>query len=344
MDDDLEEKTSGKESSGMKVSKRASPLAGIPLIHRAFWFAEGVIKGILGPAADAPDKANALKIKDHRNPGMEKALHMSDKISLADVKVIKNKIDGVSINDVFAALLTMTLRRYYEEIGDPVATQSVRASFPVNLRTSSDTVDNSFGNRIVVSKFRCDFNYRDALDAIYKTKYQSDQIKSSVFGDVVAQKMMTILLPLLPKEALLDVLFDAFAATTAMLSNVPGPQQQVKLMGNTIKDLNFFALPPIGIYLGILSYNGGVSLGVVTDSKTCDDPVRLTKHWALAWQDMQKCVSQAELEGTLLSRRPSRPLPLASGAWILLSSLLCGCGAWLTATFLRRVGSLVGVF
>ena len=40
----------------------------------------GVIKGLLGPAADTPDKPNTLKIKDHRSPGFEKCMHMSDKI------------------------------------------------------------------------------------------------------------------------------------------------------------------------------------------------------------------------------------------------------------------------
>ena len=133
-----------------RVTKRAKPLAGVPLFHRACWLAASVIKGLLGPAADTPDKPNALKIKDHRSPGFEKCMHMSDKICLADIKAIKNKFhsQGVSINDVFAALLTMTLKRYYEEVGDPIAAQCVRASFPVNMRTSADNAHASFGNRI----------------------------------------------------------------------------------------------------------------------------------------------------------------------------------------------------
>ena len=80
-------------------------------------------------------------------------------------------------------------------------------------------------------------------------------------GDVVAQKMMTILLPILPKEALLDILFDAFGGTTAMLSNVPGPQQQVKLTGEPIENLNFYALPPIGITPGLSLITGGCPWG-----------------------------------------------------------------------------------
>ena len=149
LDDEAGGKTLDTATSG-RVTKRTIPLAVVPLFHRTCWFAESVIKGLLGPAADAPDKPNALKIKDHRNPGVEKCMHMSEKICLADVKVIKNKFQdhGVSINDVFATLLTMTLKRYYEEVGDPIATQSVRASFPVNMRTSSDDAHTSFGNRI----------------------------------------------------------------------------------------------------------------------------------------------------------------------------------------------------
>ena len=162
-------------------------------------------------------------------------------------------------------------------------------------------------------------------------------------GDVVAQKMMTILLPIIPKEALLDVLFDAFGGTTAMLSNVPGPQQQVKLMGEPIENLNFYALPPIGIYAGIVSYNGGVSLGVVTTPLTCPDPSKLTRHWVLAWQDMQACVWKADKDGTLLARRPPRPFPLESGAWVLITAVVCAGLAWGSARLLNRLAGVVGV-
>lgn len=157
------------------------------------------------------------------------------------------------------------------------------------------------------------------------------------------QTMMTLLLPFIPKAALLDVLLDAHGSTTAMLSNVPGPQQQVKLMGEPIENLNFYALPPIGIYTGIISYNGWVSLGVVTTPQTCADPSKLTRHWALAWQDMQACVLQADKDGTLLARRPPRPFPLESGAWVLFSAVVCGGLAWGWALLLKRLAGAVGV-
>jgi hypothetical protein len=48
----------------------------------------------------------------------------------------RSKFPGATVNDVFAALMTMTVRKYLEERGDPAAAGGtrVRAAFTVNAR------------------------------------------------------------------------------------------------------------------------------------------------------------------------------------------------------------------
>jgi hypothetical protein len=54
--------------------------------------------------------------------------------------------------------------------------------------------------------------------------------------------------------------------TTAQLSNVPGPATQVSLGGQKILDLTFSLFTPVGMYFGVLSYNGVVTASVNLDS------------------------------------------------------------------------------
>ena len=48
-------------------------------------------------------------------------------------------------------------------------------------------------------------------------------------------------------------------------------------------------------------------------------------------------------DGTLLARRPPRPFPLESGAWVLFSAVVCGGLAWGWALLLKRLAGAVGV-
>ena len=67
---------------------------------------------------------------------------------------------------------------------------------------------------------------------------------------------------------------------------------------------------------------------VVTTPLTCPDPSHLTRHWALAWQEMQACVLQADKDGTLLARRPrtrfrTEPLHGSDGTGTLGANFGC---------------------
>eukprot|EP00277_Geminigera_cryophila_P030198 CAMPEP_0173062652 /NCGR_PEP_ID=MMETSP1102-20130122/3932_1 /TAXON_ID=49646 /ORGANISM="Geminigera sp., Strain Caron Lab Isolate" /LENGTH=521 /DNA_ID=CAMNT_0013929337 /DNA_START=69 /DNA_END=1637 /DNA_ORIENTATION=- len=289
---------------GMKVSKRVNPLAGVSKWHRAMYLGQGIFMGILGPAGDVADKANSLKLKNHRQPSAQVNFADTEKICLAEMKQLKNKFksQGISINDVFAALMTMTLRAYYQEIGDPISSGTIRLAFAINSRSVSKA--ESHGNQVITSQFTCDFDYKDPVELLYKIKHQTDKLKSAMYGDVIRLKITKFFLPFVPKTSALDMILDYNGVSTGIFSNVPGPQRPVKLMGQTVEDLSFYALAPIGLYFGIITYNGRVSAGIVTSSETLKDPSKLARHWGRCWKDLQKAVDIAESQGRLLSPPP----------------------------------------
>lgn len=93
---------------------------------------------------------------------------------------------------------------------------------------------------------------------------------------------------------LADMMNDAFSKVTAILTNVPGPAQKVRLCGQVVDDIMFYAFANAGTFLGIISYDDRVSVGVVTGKDLEPDARRLAKHWAPAFRRLQAAVKKAE--------------------------------------------------
>jgi len=69
---------------------------------------------------------------------------------------------------------------------------------------------------------------------------------------------------------------------TAVMTNVPGPRQPLYLAGAKIDSLNFWVPQSgdIGMGVSILSYNGQVQFGLITDRGLCPDPEAVIARFA----------------------------------------------------------------
>jgi hypothetical protein len=61
---------------------------------------------------------------------------------------------------------------------------------------------------------------------------------------------------------------------TAVMTNVPGPQQPLYMAGAKVERFMFWVPQSgnVGMGVSILSYNGEVQFGLITDRKLCPDP------------------------------------------------------------------------
>jgi hypothetical protein len=107
---------------------------------------------------------------------------------------------------------------------------------------------------------------------------------------LIAAKAAERILPVLPTTTSVDVAFNAQNIATCMLSNVPGPQQQVHLAGATLENMEFFLFGSIGVYFGIFSYNGSVSATANVDSKVGADPHKLVELFPVAFEEIYEGV------------------------------------------------------
>ena len=64
---------------------------------------------------------------------------------------------------------------------------------------------------------------------------------------------------------------------TAVLTNVPGPREALYLAGRKLEQVMFWVPQSgrLGLGISILSYAGGVMLGVATDEGLVPDPERI---------------------------------------------------------------------
>merc|ERR1712032_433667 len=94
----------------------------------------------------------------------------------------------------------------------------------------------------------------------------------------------------LPRGNIADLLLSAFGKVTAMLSNVPGPLEEVYFLEQPLDDVTFYAFAPIGLYFGIVQYKGEFEVGVCCDAACEPEPTRLTDFWVPAFEKLYSAV------------------------------------------------------
>lgn len=267
-----------------------------------------------------------IKEKDHRNPGKEKACGFGETVSLDSMKKIKSKFDGATVNDVMLATLTLTIQRYFAEIGE--GSTKLRANFPINLRPAGqDVLTESIGNRFSAGMIGFPLDVKDPVQLIWEVKQRIDMVKASP-APIISDKMLGFLVPFLVKAGkrteLVDAILDSYGKVSCMLSNVPGPSQQVSFCKQPVDDIMFYAFAPLGVYFGILSYNGRVNVGIVANKELEPDASRIAKHWAPAFKELEEAVAKVD--------KPKKPTDCSNaicfGGLACLGSLLAmkmGC-------------------
>jgi len=278
-----------------KQSRRETKAAGgkkgptLSPVSKAGTFMYGIYHGLTS-SKWKPDPPNAMSIPDVTKPSKTKRVAQAAKIPLTEMKEVKNRFPGATLNDIMMAVMTASMKAYLEEVGDSAAKgkKKVRGAFPINLRSPHEPVlrDGDPMNKWSYGIFKFDFNYKSRIELVWKVKRQIDKIKVSP-SPLIQYKLLKGLTATLPRRVLLDQLLNMANLATAQLSNVPGPQHPISIAGVQVVDLTFYLFAPVGLYYGIMSYNGQVSAGVNVDGSTKVDPKMLAKHWKLEFDALK---------------------------------------------------------
>jgi diacylglycerol O-acyltransferase / wax synthase len=260
--------------------------AGATLIEKgvAIWHdpAKAVALAGQGSALTAEIAKLAFMGEDSRTPfkgkpGIAKRVAWADRLPLPEVKAIGRALE-CSVNDVLLSSVAGALRSYLERRGEDVAGVTVRALVPVNLRPPEKAW--KLGNRFGLVFLDLPLGIENPVERLYAVRANMQQLKGS-YQPMLALGILAAMGagPKLLQEQLLAALA---RNATAVMTNVPGPQQPLYLAGARIDSLMFWVPQSgdIGMGVSILSYDNAVQFGLLTDRKLCGDPDRVIERFA----------------------------------------------------------------
>jgi WS/DGAT/MGAT family acyltransferase len=212
-----------------------------------------------------PDADTALR----GSPSAAKRVAWSGPIPLADIKAAGSRLCG-TVNDVLLAAVTGALRRYLQDRGESLVDVRIRALVPISLRPSGTETD--LGNRIGIVLLPMPVDVAGPLDRFRELKRRMDEHKSTLEAPVVYAAMNTF--GRAPSGIVSPLVDHLCSRATVVVTNVKGPQEPLHLAGVPLEEFIFWIprFGGIGLGIGILSYNGRVRVGVISDRDVVPDP------------------------------------------------------------------------
>ncbi|MBF9234519.1 WS/DGAT/MGAT family O-acyltransferase [Microvirga alba] len=198
-----------------------------------------------------------------------KRVAWTDPIALPDVLAVSNAL-GCSINDMLLAAVAGALNGYLEDNGDETKGVEIRALVPINLRPPG--IVRELGNRFGVVAIELPIGLANPLARLYEVHRRMEALKSS-FEPPVTLGLLEALgyAPKIVQDQVFELLL---SRASAVITNVPGPREPLYLAGSKIRQIMYWVPQPgeIGLGVSILSYNGQVQFGLITDAALVPDP------------------------------------------------------------------------
>jgi WS/DGAT/MGAT family acyltransferase len=202
----------------------------------------------------------------------KKRVAWCEPLALSEVKVIGKALGG-SVNDVLLATAAGALRDYLANKGDDTGGIELRAVVPVNLRPVEKAGD--LGNQFGLVFVELPIGIDDPIERMQVVRARMNELKGSA-QPIVAFVLLSAV-GMGPK-----ILQDQISAligrnATAVMTNVPGPQKPLFFAGREIDEIDFWVPQSGGIGMGvsILTYNGKVQFGLITDAGLVPDPDKI---------------------------------------------------------------------
>lgn len=209
--------------------------------------------------------------------GGRKRVAWTDPLPLDEVKAV-GKALGCSVNDVLVSCAAGAIGAHLRALGDDTRGQEIRAMVPVNLRPPGEAW--ALGNRFGLAPLLVPIGLEDPLERLRAVHARMHELKGH-YQPLLAYAMMALTGSLTQgAQTLLSTYF--LDKTTAVMTNVPGSPKPLKFCRATLRQALFWAplSGPIGLGLSIMSYAGGVQLGLVTDALRCEQPQAVLERFA----------------------------------------------------------------
>jgi diacylglycerol O-acyltransferase / wax synthase len=219
---------------------------------------------VVGALADpAPDVPLNQRIGPHRRFAWARA-------ELDTFKRIKNALGG-TVNDVVLAVVTGALREWMHSHSIRTEGLELRALVPVSVRTEDER--GNLGNRIAAMRGPLPVYVEDPVRRLRVVSEQMEGLKRSkqALGAEVIARFNDFAPPTLLAQA--SRLNFSTRLFNLIVTNVPGPQIPIYLLGREMEELFPVAFLPQNhaLAVAVMSYNGRICFGLLADYDALDD-------------------------------------------------------------------------
>jgi diacylglycerol O-acyltransferase / wax synthase len=238
----------------------SNPAASVSLIKDAV---EGIGEIVWAGLNPAPDTPLNVDIGPHRRYAVVRQ-------QLADYKEVKNELGG-TVNDVVLTVVSGAMANWLRSRGIRTEGLEMRALVPVSVRTSEER--GTLGNRLTVMRGPLPVYIRDPVARLRFVRHAMDGLKES--KQAVGAATLAAVNNLAPPTILAQASRLNFSTRlfNLIVTNIPGPQLPLYVLGRQLEDLFPVAFLPEhhALAVAIMSYNGKLEYGLLGDYDALPD-------------------------------------------------------------------------
>ena len=255
----------GLAGAGVGILERAMSAAARPartlgVVRDA---AEGVGEIVWAGLNPAPQTPLNVEIGPHRRYAVVR--HQLD-----DYKAVKNALGG-TVNDVVLAVVSGALARWLHSRGVRTEGLEMRALVPVSVRTEAHR--GTLGNHLAVMRGPLPVYISDPVARLEFVRRSMDGLKES--KQAVGAATIATVNNLAPPTILAQASRLQFSTRlfNLLVTNIPGPQFPLYVLGRQLEDLFPLAFLPKNhaLAVAIMSYNGSLDYGLLADYDALPD-------------------------------------------------------------------------
>lgn len=224
---------------------------------------EGVGEIVWAGLNPAPETPLNVEIGPHRRFSVVRQ-------QLSDYKVVKDALGG-TVNDVVLAVVSGALARWLRSRGIRTEGLEMRALVPVSVRTQDQR--HTLGNQLTVMRGPLPVYINDPVARLQFVMQAMDGLKES--KQAVGAATLTRVNNLAPPTILAQASRLNFSTRlfNLIVTNIPGPQLPLYVLGRELRDVFPIAFLPDhhALAIAIMSYNGALDYGLLADYDALPD-------------------------------------------------------------------------
>ena len=252
--------TTTAELVARAIGAATRPTTSLNLLRDA---AEGLGELVWAGLNPAPETPLNVEIGPHRRYAVVRQ-------QLADYKEVKDALGG-TVNDVVLTVVSGALAEWLHSRGIRTEGLEMRALVPVSVRTKAQR--NSLGNQLTVMRGPLPVYIEDPVARLRFVREAMDGLKES--KQAVGAATLAAVNSLAPPTVLAQASRLNFSTRlfNLLVTNIPGPQVPLYVLGRELQDLFPLAFLPQhhALAIAIMSYNGGLDYGLLGDYDAMPD-------------------------------------------------------------------------